>query len=147
MAIAAIATSWASSPAVRAVMRGNRKRDTQPELTLRRTLHRQGLRYRVACRPLVGRPWTVDLMFAGPRVAVFVDGCYWHGCPEHYVVPRTHASYWAPKIARNRARDRIVDTELADAGWTVLRVWEHEAARDAADRVANTVRAHQQAAR
>jgi DNA mismatch endonuclease (patch repair protein) len=121
-------------------MRGNRKRDTRPEVTLRRMLHSRGLRYRVAARPLAGRPWTADLVFAAPRVAVFVDGCYWHGCPDHYHVPRTNAGYWAPKIERNQARDAIVDGELAEAGWRVVRVWEHESLSRSADRVESAVR-------
>jgi DNA mismatch endonuclease (patch repair protein) len=136
----AVSASWASSPAVRNVMRGNRKRDTRPELALRRDLHKQGFRYRVASRPVSGTPWTADLVFTGPRLAVFVDGCYWHGCPEHYAVPRTNAAYWAPKIARNRARDVVVDAALAEAGWVVLRIWEHESLTAAAEKVANAVR-------
>ncbi len=126
---------WASSPAVRRVMQGNRKRDTRPEVALRRVLHAQGLRYRVAARPLTDRPWTADLVFRGARLAVFVDGCYWHGCPQHYASPRTNATYWEGKIARNRARDAQVDADLKGAGWTSLRIWEHESAGAAADRV------------
>ena len=127
--------SWASSPAVRRVMRGNRKRDTGPELALRRAIHRLGLRYRVAARPLRDRPWTADLVFPRARVAVFMDGCYWHGCPEHYEAPQTNASYWGPKIQRNQARDRLVDAELIEAGWRPLRIWEHAELSDATARV------------
>src|SRR5579864_3998457 len=101
--------SWASSPTVRSVMRGNRKRDTRPEMRLRASLHRMGLRYRVAARPLPGTPWTADLVFPRNRVAVFVDGCYWHGCSKHYNPARTNPAYWGSKIQRNRARDAVMD--------------------------------------
>jgi DNA mismatch endonuclease (patch repair protein) len=120
-------------------MRGNRKRDTRPELLLRRAVHRFGLRYRVATRPLPNRPWTADLVFRSARVAVFVDGCFWHGCPEHYGEPRTNTGYWAPKIARNRERDEVVTRELCEAGWTVVRIWEHEDVAVATERVVSTV--------
>ena len=99
--------SWASSAAVRTVMRGNRKRDTRPEVGLRKAVHGLGLRYRVAARPLADGRWTADLVFPRARVAVFLDGCFWHGCPAHFTPPRTNGTYWGPKIARNRARDAI----------------------------------------
>jgi DNA mismatch endonuclease (patch repair protein) len=134
------ARSWASSPAVRSVMRGNRKRDTAPELRIRRMLHARGLRYRVATRPLPNRRWTADLVFRGPRVAVFIDGCFWHGCPEHFSVPRTNPAYWGPKIARNQERDAIVDGELESAGWRVVRIWEHEDPATAARLIEEAVR-------
>jgi DNA mismatch endonuclease (patch repair protein) len=120
-------------------MRGNRKRDTRPELSLRRGLHALGFRYRVASRPLRDRPWTADLVFAGAKLAVFVDGCYWHGCPDHYSAPRTNSDYWGPKIERNRRRDRLVDAELQAAGWTPLRIWEHEDTSRAVALVAGAV--------
>ena len=133
--------SWASSPAVRKVMRGNRKRDTRPELAVRRIVHGRGLRYRVAARPLADRRWTADLVFRRARVAVFIDGCYWHGCPDHFSPPSTNKGYWGPKIAGNRARDAEVDAALRAAGWSVVRAWEHEDPRDVAERVDRTVRA------
>ena len=136
---------WASSPAARRVMQGNRKRDTRPELRLRSALHREGLRYRVACRPLPGRAWTADLVFRSLQVAVFVDGCYWHGCPDHYARPRTNATYWGPKIEGNRRRDAQVDAELIQAGWRVVRLWEHEPLAAATAAVVATVQlAHNQ---
>jgi DNA mismatch endonuclease, patch repair protein len=116
-------------------MRGNRKRDTRPELLLRSAVHHRGLRYRVARRPVSTLRWTADMVFVSARVAVFVDGCFWHGCPEHYGEPQTNTSYWGPKIARNRARDEVVNRELSQAGWTVLRIWEHEDVEGAAERV------------
>lgn len=129
----------ASSPNVRSVMRGNRKRDTKPELAVRKVVHHLGLRYRVACRPLPSERFTADLVFPSARVAVFIDGCFWHGCPEHFSSPRTNASYWGPKIARNQARDAAAMAALRAAGWVGLRIWEHEAPDLAADRIAKTV--------
>lgn len=135
--------SWASSPSARKVMLGNRKRDTRPELAIRRLVHRLGLRYRVNARPpvqLTVRGATADLLFPRARVAVYIDGCFWHGCPQHFEPPRTHSSYWGPKIDRNQARDRVIDRELQAAGWVVLRIWEHEDPEEAARRVLNAVR-------
>jgi DNA mismatch endonuclease, patch repair protein len=131
---------WASSPAVRLVMQGNRKRDTQPELSLRRAVHAAGLRYRVAAKPLPKRPWTADLVFRPARVAVFLDGCYWHGCPDHFTPPRTNSGYWSSKIGRNRSRDALVDNELRESGWTPVRIWEHESTEAALDAVVRAVR-------
>ena len=127
--------SWASSPNVRAVMRANRKRDTKPELLIRRRLHALGYRYRVAARPLGGRYPVVDVLFPSRKIAVFVDGCFWHGCSQHYVAPMRNAQYWVPKIARNQARDAHSNSLLAAAGWTVIRLWEHELPPIAVQRV------------
>lgn len=114
------------SAATRASMRSNRRRDTKPELSLRRALFARGYRYRIDLRISAGnahaRP---DIVFTRRKIAVFVDGCFWHGCPEHCKMPKTHVDYWANKIERNKTRD-IADTlALEHAGWTVLRVWEH----------------------
>ncbi len=100
-----------------------RGRDTTPETLLRRELWRAGLRYRVQARTPVGRP---DVVFVGARVAVFVDGCQWHGCPDHYVRPRTREAFWSAKLAENVARDRRQTLALEALGWRVVRVWEHE---------------------
>lgn len=132
--------SWASSPARRRIMRANRSRDTSPELALRRLLHALGLRYRVSARPLKEIRRTADLVFRPAKVAVFVDGCFWHACPEHGTQPATNADYWAPKLARNVERDRHTDDLLHAAGWLSIRVWEHEDPRPAARRIARTVR-------
>jgi DNA mismatch endonuclease, patch repair protein len=121
-------------------MQGNKKRDTRPELAVRQAAHALGLRYRVACRPLRDRRWTADLVFPGARVAVFIDGCYWHGCPEHFKRPRTNASYWSSKIAGNQTRDALVAATLEREGWAVLRFWEHEPAGLVARRIATCVR-------
>lgn len=125
-------TSWASSPGVRVGMQGNKRRDTRPELAVRRAVHALGLRYFVDRAPLPGLRRRADLVFPRLRLAVFVDGCFWHGCPDHHTVARTNAEYWANKVSENRQRDADTDRRLAEAGWTVLRVWEHEDATAAA---------------
>ncbi|MGH3976795.1 MAG: very short patch repair endonuclease [Pseudonocardiaceae bacterium] len=117
-----------------------RRRDTAAELALRRELHRRGLRYRVVY-PLPGqRRRTIDVAFTKVRVAVFVDGCFWHGCPEHGTKPRSNSEWWRTKLAANRARDEDTDHLLREIGWTVVRIWEHEPAEIAADQVAAAVR-------
>lgn len=120
-------------------MRGTRSKDTAPELALRRAVWALGLRYRVHARPLPGLRRTADLVFSTARVAVFSDGCFWHGCPDHHVPSKSSAKWWADKIAGNRARDADTDRRLAEAGWTALRVWEHEDPARAAVRVADAV--------
>lgn len=129
----------ASSPTVRAAMQGNRKRDTRPELALRSELHRRGLRYRIDTKPVKGLRCRADIVFRRQKVAVFVDGCFWHGCPEHGTSPKTNASYWSAKIARNMERDRLNEAKLSEAGWIVIRVWEHELPTDAASRIARVL--------
>lgn len=131
----------ASSPAARAVLRRNRRRDSNPELRLRRALHALGFRYRVdfpiRCGP--GRPIRPDIVFTKSLVAVFVDGCFWHGCPEHGTSPKANSEYWAAKIAINQDRDARQSTALKRSGWLVLRFWEHGSADDAAVQVAAAV--------
>src|SRR4051794_5797828 len=131
--------SWASSPGVRRSMRSNRRRDTSPELAVRRAAHALGLRYRVDARPLPALNRRADLVFTKARVAVFVDGCYWHGCPQHGTKARTNADYWASKIARNVQRDAETDRLLTEAGWRCLRFWEHEDPQGVAERIAAVV--------
>lgn len=117
-----------------------RRRDTAAELALRRELHGRGMRYRVVY-PLPGqRRRTIDVAFTKVRVAVFVDGCFWHGCPEHGTKPRSNSEWWRTKLAANRARDDDTDRLMEELGWTVVRIWEHEAVEIAADRVAAAVR-------
>ncbi|NYI66114.1 DNA mismatch endonuclease (patch repair protein) [Spelaeicoccus albus] len=133
--------SYASTPGVRSRMQLQRTRDTAPEMALRRILHSMGLRYRVDRSPLRGWRRRADIVFGPAKVAVFVDGCFWHGCPEHSRrETKSNPGYWSGKIARNRERDADTDARLADAGWTVLRVWEHESPVLAADLVAKTVK-------
>ncbi|MDR2566527.1 MAG: very short patch repair endonuclease [Bifidobacteriaceae bacterium] len=134
--------SWASSDATRRSMQANRSRDTGPEMAVRRLLFARGLRYRVAFKPVKGERMTADIVFPGRRVAVFIDGCFWHGCPEHHRLPKTHTDYWQSKIARNTARDTHVAQVLETAGWTVLRFWEHEDPAEVAERIANRVQDH-----
>ncbi|SNT60293.1 T/G mismatch-specific endonuclease [Actinomadura meyerae] len=131
--------SWASSAANRRSMLGNRNRDTSPELALRSLVHAAGLRYRVAAKPLAGMRRTADMVFRPTRVAVFIDGCFWHGCPEHFVPPKTNPEYWRDKIGRNMERDRDTDARLEEAGWLVLRFWEHEPAAGCARTVCEAV--------
>ena len=123
-------------------MRANRRTDTKPELALRHALHRLGYRYRKDYRLDLdgGRRVRPDIAFTARKVAVFVDGCFWHGCPDHgNPRPATNAWYWPAKIEGNRARDRDTDRRLTDAGWLVLRLWEHEDPAEAARRVAGAV--------
>ena len=126
-------------------MQGNRKRDTRPEVAVRSALHRLGLRFRKHGRPLSELRCLADVVFPRERVAVFVDGCYWHRCALHGTSPRTHSRYWEAKLAGNVARDRRNDAALAAAGWLVLRIWEHEAADEAAEHVKEEVLARRAA--
>jgi DNA mismatch endonuclease, patch repair protein len=114
-------------------MLGNKRRDTKPELAVRRLLHARGLRYRVDLAPLTGYRRRADVVFTRRHIAVFIDGCFWHGCPQHYRVPGTNAGYWQPKIARNVERDAETTVALVAAGWTVLRYWEHMPAAEIVD--------------
>jgi len=128
-----------SSSAASGRMRANRSRDTKPELSLRSELHRRGLRFRVDLKPEASLRTRADIVFTRARVAVFVDGCFWHGCPEHGTSPRANARFWREKIASNKKRDDRATEDLQRLGWAVVRVWEHEATRDAADRVCQAV--------
>jgi DNA mismatch endonuclease, patch repair protein len=122
-------------------MQGNRSRDTSPELAVRRLLHAAGLRYRVAFRPLPNLRRTADIVFTKPRIAVFIDGCYWHACPRHGTSAKSNSRYWSAKLAQNVARDADTTARLRDAGWTVLRFWEHEDSAEVASKVIAAVQA------
>jgi DNA mismatch endonuclease, patch repair protein len=128
-------TPSASSPEALARMTRQRQRDTRPELELRSALHRLGLRFFVHRRPIPGFRREADVVFPRARVAVFVDSCFWHGCPEHMTWPVANAEWWREKIGENIVRDRDTGERLAAAGWSVIRVWEHESPSAAADRV------------
>lgn len=124
-----------SSPQVRERMQRVRRRDTGPELRLRSELHARGLRYRVdAPFPFLARH-RADVVFAREKVAIYVDGCFWHFCPDHGSLPTANRDWWRNKFARIRDRDAVTDQRLRDEGWDVVRVWEHEDAHSAADRV------------
>jgi DNA mismatch endonuclease (patch repair protein) len=122
-------------------MQGNRKTNTGPEMAVRRILHAMGLRYfvhrAIEAEGVRVRP---DIVFPRARVAIFVDGCFWHGCPTHGTRPRVNSTYWSAKLARNRARDERVGAALNAAGWRVVRAWEHEEARDVAVRITAVLR-------
>jgi DNA mismatch endonuclease (patch repair protein) len=109
-------------------MQRNRRRDSQPELAIRSALHRRGLRFRVdfPIRCGSGRPIRPDIVFTRSRVAIFVDGCFWHGCPVHGKPPKSNVGYWDAKIRLNQDRDGRQSEALESDGWVVLRIWEHE---------------------
>lgn len=133
--------SWAASEGVRRSMRANRRTDTKPEKALRSALFRAGIRfrkdYRIDCPDLRVR---VDVALVGARIAIFVDGCFWHRCPQHGSDPKTNESFWAAKLDRNVSRDRRVDAALVECGWKVFRFWEHESPEGAARRVQELLR-------
>jgi DNA mismatch endonuclease (patch repair protein) len=122
-------------------MKANRSADTKPEVALRRELHQRGLRFRKNHRlDLPERRVRPDIVFTRSKVAVFVDGCFWHGCPEHGSQPKANAEYWISKLRANVARDALADHALVSDGWAVVRVWEHQDVGQAAETVASVVR-------
>lgn len=125
-------------------MQANRRRDTKPELAIRRILHARGLRYRTDVRPDRSIRRHADIVFTKAKIAVFVDGCFWHGCPEHFIPPKANADYWAQKIEGNQMRDADTNDVLTAAGWTVLRFWEHDDPASSADRIEQCWKAKRQ---
>ncbi|WP_392467836.1 DNA mismatch endonuclease Vsr [Arsenicicoccus cauae] len=125
----------ASSESVARRMSSARRRDTGPEVLLRRELHRRGRRFRVVYPVPGNKRRTIDIAFTRQRLAVFVDGCFWHRCPIHGTHPKANALWWDAKLGANMARDAETDALLSAAGWTVLRIWEHISAGAAADLV------------
>lgn len=121
-------------------MQGNRSHDTRPELAVRRLVHAQGLRYRIHARPEADIRRTADMLFRSAKIAIFIDGCYWHGCPDHFQLPVTNVSYWDQKINRNRERDVNTTAVLGERGWRVLRFWEHEDPSGIAQHIGSVVR-------
>ena len=107
-------------------MQSQRREDTEPERRLRSSLHRKGLRFRKNYVPEESFRCRADIVFLSAKVCVFVDGCYWHGCPDHFSLPQTNKEWWEEKIEGNVRRDARQSRELRQRGWTVLRVWEHE---------------------
>lgn len=139
MTDSAIPSTAVDLPTSRRMSR-QRTRDTVPEVLLRRELHRRGLRYRVDA-PLPGLPRRrADILFTRAKVAVFVDGCFWHGCQEHKSIPTRNGAWWAAKLVHNVERDRETDVYLSSLGWMVLRVWEHEDMTRAAADIERAVR-------
>jgi DNA mismatch endonuclease, patch repair protein len=117
-------------------MLANRRTGTKPEIALRRAIHARGLRFRKGHQlVMTDRRVRPDIVFTRAKVAVFLDGCFWHRCPRHATTPATNTDYWLAKFERNVDRDRAVDRALIAEGWKVLRVWEHEDPREAAERV------------
>lgn len=128
-----------SSPEATRRMQRVRQKNTSAESLLRRELHALGLRYRIQVLVSTKPRRVADITFVGPRIAVFVDGCFWHGCPEHATWPKQNAEFWRSKILTNRERDRDTDTRLRADGWEVVRVWAHETPGKAALRIAKLV--------
>nr|WTB36127.1 very short patch repair endonuclease [Streptomyces sp. NBC_00830] len=134
-----MSTAKPSSPGVSARMSRQARRDTTPEVAVRKLLHAAGYRYRINERvPGMSRR-TIDIAFTRAKVAVMIDGCFWHGCPEHATQPKSNAEWWREKLDRNMTRDVETTEHLVAAGWTVLRFWEHESAEDVASRIAAAV--------
>lgn len=119
-------TTWSTTAQIAHRMSLQARRDTRPEMAIRSALHAEGRRFRVSYPVPDLRRCTIDIAFPRRQVAVFVDGCFWHGCPEHATRPKSNADRWAHKLDANWARDRRVDAHLRERGWVVLRVWEHE---------------------
>ena len=115
-----------SSPESSHRMAKVRQKGTDAEIALRRELHRRGLRYRVDYEVLKKPRRVADVAFPGLKIAIFVDGCFWHGCPTHATYPKSNTSYWLPKLQENKERDRRQTARLEHAGWKVIRVWEHD---------------------
>jgi len=146
MKAAATAASSSAAPPNPATAATHRRmartsqRDNARELALRSALHRRGLRFRLHRRVLEGSTRTVDIVFPRARVAIFMDGCFWHGCPAHASWPKTNADWWRNKIMANRRRDRDTDERLTADGWSVVRIWEHERLEEAVARVEAALR-------
>ncbi|WP_182903555.1 very short patch repair endonuclease [Microbispora sp. H10830] len=132
--------AWASNEATRAISGSSRNVDTKPEVALRRAVHALGLRYQVAVQPLPNIRRTADLVFRRSKVAVFLDGCFWHGCQQHYRLPASNSDYWHQKVELNRDRDVRLNSLLIEAGWLPLHVWEHEDPQAAALKIAEAIR-------
>ncbi len=116
----------AASVAVRASMKANYGGDLKPEKTLRSELHKAGLRFRKHRRPVPGFRCEADIVFNSQQLCIFVDGCFWHGCPLHFKVPKRNSGWWKEKIAATQLRDKLQGDFLQRSGWRVMRIWEHE---------------------
>ncbi|WP_194786805.1 very short patch repair endonuclease [Mycobacteroides abscessus] len=120
-------------------MSRQRRSDTQPELLVRRILHARGIRYRVNSVMEPGLRCRADIAWRRLQLAVFIDGCFWHGCPDHATRPKANSDWWAKKLDENTARDRRTDMQLTARGWTVLRFWEHEEPNAVADAICESL--------
>ena len=129
-----------TDPGTSARMRRIGRRDTPHEVELRRLLHRTGLRYRIDAAPIDGIRRRADIIFPSAKVALFVDGCFWHLCPVHGEIPTRNHEWWNAKLTRNRNRDHETDRFLAEAGWISLRIWEHQAPESVVRRIERLVR-------
>lgn len=125
----------AASQLIRKRMQRQRRKDTALEMSVRRKLHAAGVRYRVDVRPEPDLRTRGDIAWRGRRVVVFLDGCFWHRCPEHSTTPKNNSAWWADKIESNVQRDRKTDERLQERGWRVMRFWEHENAADIVERI------------
>lgn len=129
----------ASSQAAHNRMVANRSKNTKPELALRSLLHRRGFRFRVDRAPLAGVRFRADVVFGSERIAVFVDGCYWHACPVHGTQSKTNSAFWIDKLETNQRRDEAINAMLIDHDWWPIRVWEHEPVELAALRIERAI--------
>jgi DNA mismatch endonuclease, patch repair protein len=128
-----------SSEAALKRMQATKPRDTIPEKALRSALHKKGLRYRIDAKPIKDLNRRADIVFRSPKVAIFVDGCFWHGCPIHGTQAKANAGFWKNKIKQNQIRDEDTNKRLKKAGWRVVRVWEHENPEKAAKKINNII--------
>ena len=124
-----------SSEAALKRMKAAKPRDTAPEIAIRSALHKKGLRYRIDVKPLKELNRRADIVFRPTKVAVFVDGCFWHGCPIHGTQAKANAEFWRRKIKRNKERDADTNKRLENSGWKVIRVWEHEDPIEASEKI------------
>jgi DNA mismatch endonuclease (patch repair protein) len=129
-----------SSAAALRRMQAAKPKDTVPEKAIRSAIHRRGLRYRVDAKPLKELNRRADIIFRSIKVAVFIDGCFWHGCPIHGTQAKANAEFWRVKIRQNRERDADTNKRLEEAGWKVIRIWEHEDPEDASEKIYNIIR-------
>lgn len=133
-------TDPAVQPHVSSRFSSTRSRDTAPEMAIRRILHRRGLRYRVNYSAIPGNRRSVDIAFPRERLAIYVDGCFWHRCPLHFVEPGTRTEFWRQKINGNVERDEATNQLMSNHGWVVMRFWEHHDPTDVADDIFTFVR-------
>ena len=133
--------STGTVPSATKRMAATKGRDNPRELAIRSALHRRGLRFRVHCCVIPGTKRTVDILFPKSKTAVFLDGCFWHNCPEHGTWPKSNSKWWSEKLLANKARDENTNKRLKEAGWKVIRVWEHHSVDEAFDIILTALKA------